>query len=69
MSMIESHRTIGIPIPANQNDEKFGEDIVESFIARANAMRRAQGLSDLCVGALTSTGLSGTIRVEVLLPS
>ena len=64
MTFIELHHTIGIPILTNQNDEENGEEIVELFIAHANAMRRVQGQSDLCVGALASPGLPGMICVE-----
>ena len=64
MTMIESHHTIGIPVLTNKNDEEFGEEIVELFIVHANALRRAQDLPDLCVGALASPGLPGMIGVE-----
>ena len=50
MTMIEPYQTIGIPILTNPNDEEFGEEIVALFIARANALRHSQALSDLCVG-------------------
>jgi len=60
MTMIESHPTIGISILTDRNDEQ----IVELFIARANALRRALGQSALCVGALVSPGLPSVIRVE-----
>jgi hypothetical protein len=62
--MNEPIDTVGIPIITNQNDEKFGEQIVELFIARANAMRRAQGLSDLCAGTLALPDLSGAILIS-----
>jgi hypothetical protein len=69
MTMIASHHTRGIPILTNQNDEKFGEEIVALFIAHANAQRQTQGLSDLGVGALAPPGLPGMIRVEPSRPS
>lgn len=64
MTLIESHYTVGIPILTNQNDEEFGEEIVNLFIAHINEMRRVQGLSDLYVGALSSSGLPNMICVE-----
>ena len=57
MTMIKPSHTIGIPILTNPNDEEFGEEIVALFIARANELRHAQGLSDLGVGALMSIGM------------
>jgi hypothetical protein len=69
MTMIESHCNAGIPILTNQNDEEFGEEIVALFIAHVNSLRQAQGLSELCVGALSSHGLPSLIRVEALSPS
>jgi hypothetical protein len=69
MNMTELHRTNGIPTLTNQNDEEFGEGIVELFIAHANATRHSKGLSDLCIGALASVDLSHTIRIQALLPS
>jgi hypothetical protein len=69
MTLIESHHTIGMPILANKNDEEFGEEIVASFIAHANSLRQAQGLSDLCVGALVHPSLPGLIFDEALRPS
>jgi hypothetical protein len=65
---IVSHHTIRIPIPTDRADEEFGEGIVEFFIAKANRERQAQGLSGLCVAALASLVLPGTIHVEALLP-
>ena len=53
-------------ILTNQNDDEFGEEIVALFIAHVNSLRLAQGLSDLCVGALSSPGLPSMIRVETL---
>jgi len=64
MNIIKSQHTIRIPIPTDRVDEEFGEGMVKLFIAKANRMRRAQGLSDLCVGALASPGLPGMIRVD-----
>jgi len=64
MTQIKSHQTIRIPIPTDRVDEEFGEGMVELFIAKANRMRQAQGLSCLCVGALASPGLPGMIRIE-----
>jgi len=64
MTMIASHHTIGLPILTNKSDEEFGEEIVALFIAHVNALRHAQGLSDLCVGALASPGMPGMICVE-----
>jgi hypothetical protein len=62
MTMIESYSTAGNSILTNRNDE----ELVELFIARANALRRALGQSALCVGALASPGLPNVIRVEPL---
>ena len=64
MTKFKSHHAIRIPSLTDRVDEKFGEGMVELFIAKANRMRRAQGLSDLCVGALASPGLPGMIRVD-----
>ena len=64
MTMIVSHHNTGSQILTDDNDEEFGEEIVASFITHANSLRHAQGLSDLCVGALSSPGLPSTIRVE-----
>jgi hypothetical protein len=69
MTLIESRHTIGMPIVANKNDEKFGEEIVAFFIAHANSLRQAQGLPDLCVGALVHPSLPGLIDDEALRPS
>jgi len=69
MTLIESLHTIGMPTVKNRNDEEFGEEIVELFIAHVNEMRHAQGQSDLCVGALAPPGLPGIIHVEALRPS
>lgn len=63
MTMIESLQTMGSLILSNQNDEEFGEEVVELFIANANAVRRAKGLPDLSVGALAPPDLSGTLHV------
>ena len=38
MTMIEPFYTVGIPILTSQNDEEFGEEIVQLFIAHVNAM-------------------------------
>jgi hypothetical protein len=65
MTMIESHGNAGVPILTNDNDEEFGEEIVALFIAHVNSLRHAQGLSDLCVGALSSPGLS-TLQLQHL---
>jgi hypothetical protein len=62
MTIIKSSTTIGISIPENLNDEESGEGIV----ALLNSLRRAQGLSDLCVGAPPSPGLPSMIPVETL---
>ena len=67
-TLIESHHTIGLPILTIKNYEKFGEEIVAFFIAHANSLRQAQGLSDLCVGALAPPSLPGMIYVEALRP-
>jgi len=64
MIRTESHQSIGIPSPTDRIDDEYGEKMVKLFIAKANRMRRAQGLSDLCVGALASPGLSGMICVD-----
>jgi hypothetical protein len=64
MTVITSHRDTGIPILSNDNDEEFGEEIVALFIAHANSLRHAQGVSDLCVGELTSLGPPNIIPVE-----
>jgi len=64
MTKIKSQNAIRIPLPTDRVDEQFGEGMVELFIAKANRMRQAQGLSDLCVGALASPGLPGMIRVD-----
>jgi hypothetical protein len=66
MTLIESHHATAIGTLANQNDEDCGEEIVASFIAHMNSLRHAQGLSDLCVGALSSPGLPSAIRVETV---
>jgi len=66
MTTIESPDKVHIP--TKQLDEEFQEEFVESFIARANRIRRAQGLSDLCVGALASPCFSGMIRADAELP-
>jgi len=64
MTMIQSHDATGIRLLTDRHDEKFDEDMVKIFISKANRMRRAQGLSDLCVGALASPGLDCLIRVN-----
>ncbi|MGD0940673.1 MAG: hypothetical protein ABR905_13295 [Terracidiphilus sp.] len=69
MIAIKSQQTARIPIPTDRVDEEFGEGMVRMFIAKANRMRRTQGLSDLNVGALASPGLPGMIRIEAELPS
>ena len=69
MTMIESHQTTGIPIPTNRHDDEFGEGIVKLFIAKANRMRRAQGLSDLCVGALAFPDLRCMMHVDAEMQS
>jgi hypothetical protein len=66
MTMTESLHNIEIPILANDYDEEFGEGFVASFVAHVNSLRHAQGLSDLCVGALSSPGSPNTIRVKTL---
>jgi hypothetical protein len=64
MTMFASHQNTEIPILTN--DEEFDEDIVALFIANANSLRHAQGLSDLSIGALSSPRLSNLIHVETL---
>jgi hypothetical protein len=59
MTMIKSSTATGNPILTNHNDEEFGEEIVELFIAHANALRKARGQSALSVGALESASFSG----------
>jgi hypothetical protein len=69
MTILESHLSIGIPIPPNQNDKRFGEEIVELFTAHANALCQVQGLSTLSVGALASPCLSVGAHVGALASS
>ena len=64
MTLIESHQAAAIRTLANQNDEDRGEEIVASFIAHMNSLRHTQGLTDLCVGALSSLSLPNTSCVE-----
>lgn len=64
MTMTESRHTIGIPILANDNDKESGEGIVALFVSHVNSLPYSQGLSDLCVGALSSPGLPSMTRVE-----
>jgi len=66
MTIFASHHNTGIPILTNDNDEEFDEDIVALFIANANSLRHAQGLSDLSIGALSSPRLSNLIHVETM---
>lgn len=68
MTMSPSHHNTGIPILTNNNDEELGEEIVALFIAHCNSMRHAQGLSDLCVGAMSCPDLATMIRAETLSP-
>ena len=64
MTLIGSQHDFGSPILTNENDEEFGEEIVALFIAHLNSLRHAQGLSDLCVGALEPPALPNLMRGE-----
>jgi hypothetical protein len=48
MNFIASRLSSGVTILSNHNDEEFGEEIADLFIAHVNSLRHAQGQSDHC---------------------
>lgn len=64
ITIIASHDVIGIPILTSQNDEEFGEEIAQLFIAHLNLMQRGEGPSGLCSAEWDHTGSADTNRVK-----
>jgi hypothetical protein len=61
MTLIASNLSTGITILPNHNDEEFGEEIVDLFIAHTNYLRHAQRQSDHCtVVDMTQIPAGGT---------
>jgi hypothetical protein len=48
MTFIASQLSAGITILSNHNDEEFGEEIVDLFIAHVNSLRHEEDQSDHC---------------------